>query len=131
MIHSDKTHYITTVTQISVTKHKRSLSLSISSIGDVASTVKHTIEPMESGSGQEACRRTTLVCFMPHQYFVLGLPLCCFTGFLKRKTQKAFKADSGVFKQYCEDMARLGATASTETILVSAFCKCTWWLLER
>ena len=105
-------HYIATVTQISVTKHKRSFSVSTSSIGGVTSTVKHTIEPIQNDSN-EACRRTTVISVVPNQYFVLGLPFCCFAGFLKRKTQKAFKADSLVFKQYCEDRARLGAAATS------------------
>jgi len=101
-------HYITTVTHISVTKHKRSMSLSISSIGGVTSTVKITIEPIENDSGQEACRRTKLISFVPNQHFVLGLPFCCFAGFLRRKAQKVFEVDSRVFKQYCEARARLG-----------------------
>ncbi|EJK60608.1 hypothetical protein THAOC_19000 [Thalassiosira oceanica] len=53
-------HFITTFTQISVTKEKRSVSGSVSSIGGVTSTVKRTIEPIDNGSGQEACRLTAL-----------------------------------------------------------------------
>jgi len=105
-------HFITTFTQISVTKEKRSVSGSVSSIGGVTSTVKRTIEPIDNGSGQEACRLTALVSVVPNQYFILGLPFCCFTGFFKRRTQKTFEADNADFKLYCEDKARLCEASS-------------------
>ena len=99
-------HFITTVTQISVTKEKRSISGSVSSFGGATSTVKRTIEPIENGGGQEACRLTVLVSVVPNKNFIVGLPFCCFSWLFKRKTKKTFEADSAELKQYCEDKDR-------------------------